>query len=275
MGVLLATCAGLLIEIRALRASLPPAPAPLPRIWQSFLIGGKSTEIVVPSPLYFSWPAHGIILRDLKISDFSLGNTSPLIRQAAKEWGAPQLSQVYVGAAEMRAAVNVLQYLERAGHQVRLIESRRFPTALFAAQNTIFLGMPRNAGYLNQILAKTNYYMASADPDVVKSRNPRPGEQEEYREVAYSADRRKAPAIIILLPPSQEHTRMLLLLGKYITATASMLLTYEGQKLIDEAWMKAGSPDSWEMVVQTEINGDAILKFAAMSCRPIPKNFWK
>ena len=242
---LLLLCSGLLIEIRALKASLPVPPPPMPRFWRSFLMAGKPTEIVVPSPLYFNWPSHGVFVRDLKISDFNRWSASPLVKEATEKWGPPQLSQLYVGAMEMTAAVNVLQYLEKAGQQVRLIESRRFPAAFFAAQNTIFLGMPRNAGYLNQILARTNYYMASVDPDVIKSRSPRAGEAEEYREVLYSSDRRTAPAIIVFLPASQEHTRMLLLLGKYITATTSMLLNPEGMKLVDEAWTKAGSPDAW------------------------------
>jgi hypothetical protein len=158
---------------------------------------------------------------------------------------------------------------------VHLIESRRFPAESFAAQNTIFLGMPRTAGYLDQVLAKMNFYIASVTPDVIRSRNPRPGEAAEYREVSYSPDRRTAPAIIILLPTRPEHTRMLLLLGRHLTSLASMLVTLEGLKLVDEQWAKAGSPDAWEMVIQAEVYRDTILKLSALSCRPIPATFWK
>jgi hypothetical protein len=271
---LLVLCVGLFVEVHTLRASLPPPPS-MPRFWQSFLMIGKPTEIVVPSPLFLSWPSNQVYVRDLRISDFSQWHTSPFIKETADKWGAPELSQQYVGAMEMNAGIGVLQYLEKAGQQVRLIESRRFPAESFAAQNTIFLGMPRTAGYLDQVLAKTNFYIASVTPDVIKSRNPRPGEPAEYREVSYSSDRRTAPAIIILLPTRPEHTRMLLLLGRHLTSIASMLVTLEGLKLVDEQWARAGSPDAWEMVIQTEIYRDTILKFAALSCRPIPASFWK
>jgi hypothetical protein len=267
-------CIGLLFEVHRLKQD-SPLYKPLPRLWRSFLTPGKITQIVVASPLYFYWPDHGISIRDLKISEFGQRDSSSLIKETSERWGQPQLSQVYVGAAEMRASVSVLQYLEKAGQPVALTESRRFSAALLSSQNTIFLGMPRNAGYLNQLLSKTNYYMESMDPDVIKSRNPRRGEANEYREVLYSGDRRAAPSIIILLPPSREHTRMLLLLGKYITATASILLTDDGLALVDQAWEKAGSPDAWEMVIEADIFQDAILKFSIPTCRAIPASFWK
>jgi hypothetical protein len=275
-GIMLVTlCIGLMVDVHLLKASLPAAQAPLPRFWQSFLLAGKPAEIVVPNPLYFSWPSHHVYVRDLQISDFTLWPASPLLKETAVKWGPPELAQQYVGGMELRAGLEILQFLEKEGQQVRLTESRRFAAESFAAQNTIFLGMPRTAVYLNQMLEKTNYYIADVDPVIVRSRNPQPGEPPEYRETAYSADRRTAPAIIVLLPTRPEHTRTLLLLGRHLTTMSSMLVTREGLKLIDEQWMKAGSPDAWEMVVQADINRDTILRFYALTCRPIPASFWK
>jgi hypothetical protein len=199
---------------------------------------------------------------------------SPILKNLAEQWGSPEISQSYVGAMEMGAGVRLLQYLEQAGQDVHLIESRRFPAESFAAQNTIFLGMPRTATYLNQMLEKTNFYIARVEPDVVKSRNPLAGEPSEYHEVAYSADRRIAPAIIILLPARPEHTRMMLLLGRNLTSITSMLLTLEGLKSLDEQWAKIGSPDAFEMVIQAEIYRDTILKVTPMASKAIPATFW-
>ena len=272
---LMILCIGLMVEIRSLRASLPPPPAPLPRFWQSYLVNGKATEIVVPSPLYFFWPSHRVYVRDLQVSDFTKWPSSPFVKETSAKWGPPELAQQYVGAMEMRAGVELLQYLEKQSQPVRLTESRRFSAESFAAQNTIFLGMPRTATYLSQMLDKTNYYMASADPEIIKNRNPQAGEPAEYREISYSSDRRISPAIIVLLPMRPEHTRMLLLLGKHLTTMSSMLMTRDGLRMIDEQWTRAGSPDAWEMVVQAEIYRDSILKFSALATRPIPSTFWK
>ena len=273
--VLVALCITLAVYARQLKASLPPPPTPLPRVWQAFLTSGKPAVIVLPSPVYLSWPSHRVLIRDLNISEFTQWQTSPFLRTTAEKWGPPELAQTYVGAQEMTAGVELLQYLDRQAQPVRLTESRRFPAESFATQNTIFLGMPRTATYLNQILEKTNYYIASVEPDVIKSRNPAPGEPAEYREKAYSADRHTAPSIITLLPVRPERTRVMLLFGRHLTTMSSMLVTPEGLRLIDEQWTKAGSPDAWEMIVQAEFYRDTILKFEALACRPIPSNFWK
>src|SRR5438552_14589913 len=183
------------------------------------------------------------------MSDHPNSPTSPVLRDMADKWGAPELAQTYVGAMEMTAGIRLLQYLEKDGQQVRLTESRRFPVESFAAQNTVFLGMPRTAGYLNKMMEKTNFYIARVSPDVVRSRNPRPGEPQEFQEVSYSVDRRLAPGIIVMLPARPEGTRTLLLLGRNPVSIASMLVTLEGLKLVDEEWVKSGSPDAWEMVI--------------------------
>lgn len=265
----------LMFQVHRLKASVPAASGPLPRFWQSFLMPGKSTTIVVPSPLYFFWPAQKIYVRDLSISEFVDWRNSPTVKGMSEKWGAPESAQTYVGAMEMGAGVRLLQYLEQAGQEVRLTESRRFPAESFAAQNTIFLGMPRTASYLNKMLERTNYYIAQVEPDIVKSRNPRAGEPTEYREVAYSTDRRIEPAIIILLPARPEHTRMMLLLGRNLTSITSMLVTLEGLKLLDEQWTKIGSPEAFEMVIQAEIFRDTILKVTPLASRAIPSTFWK
>jgi hypothetical protein len=271
---LVTVCLLLTVQNRGLRASLPAPPTAVPRFWKSFLMDGKPAAIVVPSPMYFFWPSHQVYIRDLQISDFPNWPASPFLKDTADKWGPPELSQSYVGAMEMNAGIRLLQYLEREGHSVRLTESRRFPAESFAAQNTIFLGMPRTAGYLNKMLEKTNFYIERVSPDVVRNRHPLPGEAAEYQEVSYSADRRVAPAIIILLPPRPERTRMLLLLGRNQTSIASVLVSLEGLKMIDEQWAKAGSPDAWEIVIQAEIYRDTILKTTAVACRPIAATFW-
>src|SRR5262249_38215422 len=157
---------------------------------------------------------------------------------------------------------------------VRFTESRRFPAESYAAQNTIFLGMPRTVSYLNDLLQRTNFYIERVSPDVIRSRNPKPGEPAEFQEVSYSADRRLAPAIITLLPARPERTRTLLLLGRNLASLASLLVSMEGLKLVDDLWTRSGSPEAWEMVIQAEIYRDTILKTTPVACRPIPATFW-
>ena len=275
VGVLVLLSLTLVIQNRRLRAGFPAAPPPLPRFWKSALVSGMPTVVVLPSPLYFFWPDHNIYVRDLKISEFENWQASPFIRDMAQKWGPPTLAQIYVGAMEMTAGVRVLQYLQQAGLPVQLIESRKFAADSFAAQNTIFLGMPRTAVYLDRLVKKTNFYIAQVEPDLVVNRNPKPGEPAEYRQIDYSSDRKVFPAIIVLLPTRPEHTRSLLLMGRTLTTMTTMLLSLDGLKLLDEQWIKGGSPDSWEMVIEAEVYRDTVLKVWPVSFRAIPDTFWK
>ena len=271
-GLLLLFCVFLLLRLHGLETSANP---PLPRFWQSFLAGSRPVEVVVPSPLYFFWPERGVNVRDLTVSEFSNWQSSQALRDMAAKWGPPKMSQNYVGAPEMNAGIRLLQYLQPRA-QVAVIESRKFAADSVGAQNTIFLGMPRTAVYLDQISRKLNFYIERVEPDVIANRNPRTGEEKEFREVDYSADRIRFPGIVALLPPRPEHTRSLLLLGRSPVSIVAMLCSVDGLKMLDEQWRKAGSPEAWEMVIQAETyRSDTITKVAPVAFRAIQADFWK
>jgi len=191
-------------ENRTLRASVAslPAPAPLPRFWRSFLSGARPVVVIVPNPLYLVWP-NRIYTRDLKVSRFADWPSSPFFADLAKHWGEPTPSQTYVGAVEMLAATRLVQYLER-GQQVELVDSSRFSADAFASQNTISLGMPRTAAYLDRLLERTNFYLAQVEPDIVRSRNPLQAEPSEFVQQRFSAEHAIHPGILICLPARPE-----------------------------------------------------------------------
>ncbi|HVW85355.1 MAG TPA: helix-turn-helix domain-containing protein [Bryobacteraceae bacterium] len=273
---LLIVCIALFIRVRALETSASATTPPLPRFWQSFLVSSKPVEIVIPSPVYFFWPDHGFNVRDLSVSEFSNWPSSPSLRELAAKWGPPTLSQNYVGAPEMNAGVRLLQFLQGRIAQIEIIESRKLAADSFATRNTIFIGMPRTAAYLEQISRKLNFYIERVEPDVILNLHPLAGETPEFREVDYSADRIRYPGIIALLPPRPERTRSLLLLGRSPVSIATMLSSVEGLRLLDEQWRKNGSPESWEMVVEADTyRGDTIARVWPVSFRPISTDFWK
>jgi hypothetical protein len=274
IAILLTVCAGLGWRLVS-RENAAPAVRPLPSFWKAFLAGSRPVQVVLPSPIYFFWPEHGFNVRDLSVSDFSNWESSRALREIAAKWGPPKLAQNYVGAPEMNAGVRLVQYLQ--GHApIALIESRKFAADSVAAQNTVFVGMPRTAVYLDQISRKLNFYIERVEPDVVGNRNPRAGEAIEFKQVDYAADRIRFPGIIAVLPPRPEHTRTLLLLGRSPVSIATMLTSVDGLRLIDEQWRKAGSPEAWEMVIEAETyRGDTIAKVTPVAFREIRGDFWK
>jgi hypothetical protein len=272
---LIGICLFLLFEIHSLKASLPLAESSLPRFWQAFLRGGQPATIVIPNPLYFFWPEQKTYVRDLRISEFPNWPNSPLLQELSKKWGPPVAAQSYIGAVETGSGIKLLQYLEKAGMKVQMVESRRFAADSFGVQNTILMGMPRTATYLDGPMQRTNFYMAAVEPDVVGNRNPRQGELSEFREISYSADRRLVPAVMVFPPVRPEHTRSVILMGRTLTGMVTMLLSSEGLRQLDDQWIKGGSPDAWEMVVEAEINRDTVLKVWPVAFRSLPADFWK
>jgi hypothetical protein len=273
LAALVVTCIALWMQNQRLKATT--APPPVSRVWQSFLAEGKPSLVVVPSPLYFYWPEQQVYVRDLTISSFVDWPNSPSLRDLGKQWGSPELAQTYVGAMEMSAGVRLLQYLDKQARDATLIESRKFSPESVATRNTIFLGMPRTtAGYLDGIMEKTDFYLARVAPDVIRSRRPKPDEPLEFKETAYSADRRRYPAAIMFLPVRPEGTRTVLLLGRYLTGVTSMLVSVEGLTMIEAQLEQNGWPDAWELVVESEVYRDTLLKTRPVSFRAIPADFW-
>ena len=250
-----------------------PAP-PLPRFWRSFLANGKQPTIVMPSPVYFRWP-NNIVVRDFAISDYSSWPQSDFLRQLSQKWGPPSLMQVYVSVLDMEAGMSLQHYLEQQGLQPRFIESRNFQINSATASNTIFLGVPRTTDYLKQLFERTNFYYSTlTTPVVVRNRNPQPGESDEYRQIDYSADHKIYPELIILLPAGPDGGQSLILFGFAPMALTSMLQSRAGLQLLDAEWKKGGSPNSWEMLVQAEVNAETVLKVWPTSIRAIPATFW-
>jgi hypothetical protein len=136
--------------------------------------------------------------------------------------------------------------------------------------------MPRTAVYLDQISQKLDFYIERVEPDVIRDRKPRPGEPAEFRQIDYSADRTRYPGIIALLPPRAEHTRYLLLLGRSPLSLATMISSSDGLRLIDEQWKKGGSPDAWEMVIESDLyRGDTVARIVPVAFHGISADFWK
>lgn len=276
LSFLLILCVFLFFRVHRLESEPVASAPPLPHLWRSFITGTQPVQIIIPSPLYFFWPERGVNVRDLNVSDFSRWPTSPSLREMAAKWGPPTLSQNYVGVPEMNAGVRLLQYLSGNNAPVEVIESRKFGADSVARRNTIFIGMPRTAVYLDEIAQRLNFYIERVEPDVVGNRHPAAGEAKSFQQIDYSADRIRYPGIIALLPPRLENTRSLLLLGRSPGSIATMLTSADGLRRIEDQWRKGGSPESWEMVIEADTyRSDTISKTACVAFRAIPADFWK
>lgn len=260
----------LLFQNRGLATSNSRA-RPLPPFWRSF-VGTKPTSIVVPAPVHFFWPDQHVFVRDLAVSDFSGWSSSPTLREFAKKWGPPLLDQRFVMARDVFAAGRLLQYLQDHGRRAQLIGSPNLSVDYFTNENIVFIGGPRTTDRFAEVLAKSNFQMATSNPTLIKNLHPAVGEESEYLEFVKSNERRTVPGIVTLLPTTAEGTHTLLLVGRFSTALASFLLLPEGLRLVEDRWQQGGHPDAWEMVVQAEIQGETALKVWPVGFRALNVN---
>jgi hypothetical protein len=214
-------------------------------------------------------------VRDFSVTEYPKWRDSPVLREFGEKWGPPAVYPVYVGAPEMTLGLKLLQYLETRGRTVNMVESRKLSADATSTVNTVFIGMPRTASYLDPILAKANFYIASVEPDVIDNRKPASGEPKEFREIIYGSNRELIPAIIMLLPKRPESTRSLLLLARRLDGLTSILLSPSGLRQIDEALARSGAPDAWEMVVEAEVQDTTVLRVWPAAVRAIAPDYWR
>lgn len=108
---------------------------------------------------------------------------------------------------------------------------------------------------------------------MIGNRHPLPNEASDFREVVYSSDREVVPAIVTLLPKRPEGTRSLLLMARRLNGLGSILLSPSGLRQIDAELARNGSPDSWEMVIDAEIQDDTVLRVWPVAIHPIQPSF--
>src|SRR5262249_43662605 len=113
------------------------------------------------------------------------------------------------------------------------------------------------------------------EPTIIGNRNPGPGELSEYREMNLSTQHKIAPNLIILSPETPNGNRSLFLLGTNPIVFASILLSADGLKFVEEEQRRAVFPDSWEMLLQIESNDETVLRFQSLGIRRINRSSWE
>jgi hypothetical protein len=64
-------------------------------------------------------------------------------------------------------------------------------------------------------------------------------------------------------------------MARRLGGLGSILFSPSGLRQIDGELARNGSPDSWEMVIDAEIQGDTVLRVWPVAIRPVPLTFWK
>jgi hypothetical protein len=104
-----------------------------------------------------------------------------------------------------------------------------------------------------------NFSLAPAESRVTNAK-PRPGEQATYEIIKKNRDREVRPSILAVLPGRAPGLKVMLLQSRDTGALVSLISSSAGSNSIEEMWKKEGSPQYFEMVTYTEVQGNTPLR---------------
>jgi hypothetical protein len=267
--VLILACIGVALERnRAVKSALEGRTNNLPVFWHDFLENGKSTRIVVPTPVFFGWP-NGVFARDVNVNDFARLQDSPSLKTMAREWGSPTLSQQYIPASDALASLRLEQYLDSRGLHLSISTTAESPVDTLDRENLIVAGTPRTLAPFQAVLNRLTFQM-DAGNEVVVDRSSVSGVPHKFETVRQSSLRITTPGIIACLPGSTQGTRVLIFVTTYYTSALVSYLTSEsGLSELEAAQRAHGNTPYFETVILSEMNGTTDLRSHLVEFRPI------
>ena len=266
VAILLAACAYLAVENRRMAGQIQPAAA-LPRFWAELFRNGKPASVVLPTPVFYEWPDNGLKVRDTRINDFERYNESPMLQPLIGKYGAPKLMQNYTVVSDTFAAVKLAQYLQARGITVSFSGTSDFSFDQFGDRNVILIGLSSTNFHIREMMQRTNFYSLPEEASTIHSRRPLPGEASVYKMVQQSGSRRSVPGVVALLPGSAPNTKTLMIESWASSAMVSFLTSDHSLEQLDAAWSKQGSPAHFEILIQSEIEGNAVLRAGVTGMR--------
>jgi len=271
-AVLLIGCVALAIAlVRARPALRQTAQQPVAQFWKTFFANRRPTRIVLPTPLFFGFPAgnqHGsIMVRDTLVNDFADGTRSAPVQSAIALLGKPSLADNYTVNSDTFAAIRLERYLDAAGYETSVRSSADNLLQALDEENVIAIGTRGTLSTLKPYLDRMDFGLMPADA-AVANRRPRPGEAAQISAVKESEQRAIWPGVIGLLPGSGAHTRLLVLTARHTAALVSFLTSRNGQDQLDHIWKANGRPEYYQLIVAAEMDGPSLVRFWPVTLHP-------
>ncbi len=267
--LLVLVCGALGLALYRSRTAVTRPVQETSRFWKSFFTNGRPTRIVLPSPVFFSFPG-GPMLRDVRINDFLDGDSSRAVKILHRFFGGPGLADSYTVTSDTFAAVQLARYLESCGLDTSLHSSADAPLDAIDNENMIAIGTRGTLNAIKLYLDRMTMRSLPGDNDV-EIRDARPGEPSRINLQHESTGNQRAiwPGVIGLLPGRTGRTRLLVLTSRHTSALVSFLTSANGQDQLDRIWKAHGSPEYYEIVVTAEMNGENLVRFWPVALHPV------
>ena len=243
----------------------------LPDFWRQFLGNGKSTQVIVPNPVFFSWE-NGLTARDKMVNDFSEIGDSPVLRDLEHRFGPPTLSQQYVSSPDALASLRLDRYLDPDGTRMRFSTTADVSASDLDHENIIILGTPNTLAPLRNILDRLSFRVDVPTRSVIDRRSTA-GMPSKFETVQQSATRITTPGIIASLPGGAGTNHVLVLITtQYTSALVSYLTSDIGLQELRKAQAASGNHPYFEAVIVSDIEDTTALRGKLVEFRPyIPR----
>jgi hypothetical protein len=260
-----------------LKKTLPPARTQTPGwIWKKLFANARRTRIILPMPIFFSFTRPGadiratVMLRDTEVNEFSRGPTSSAYEVLHRDLGEPKLAESYTVTSDTFASVELVRYLDRVGLNTSFTSSADAPLEALDSENVVALGTWGTLTPLKPYLETMSFELGTHE-DYVVNRRPKPGEPARYSLVTESEDRSIWPGVIAFLPGSAANTHLMILASRHTSALVSFLTSTYGQEMLERMWKQKGSPEFFEVVVNSEMGGRGLVRFWPVTLHPYKK----
>ena len=263
-ALLLVFSAGLGIEVvHLLRVSHAKAPEQAPRFWRTFF-GGRQTRVILPTPIFFSYTRQDnstLMVRDTSINEFADQNRSPVFHRLEKTFGlAPaRLAQNYTVTSDTFASVSLMRYLDRFSLNTLVRSSAEAPLEALDTENVIAVGTWGTLTPLKIYLDRMSLRLGAHEMSV-EIRAPSLGEPARVLSVEESPERTVWPGVVAVLPGPGGKTHLLVVASRQTSALVSTLTSSNGLEQMERLWRSKGSPEYYEMLIDSEMNGPELVR---------------
>jgi hypothetical protein len=236
--------------------------------WQGFFAGNRPTRLVIAEPTFFRFGNSNLRVRDLEINDFPSYDRSEPLRELSARLGRPILSQGYMVMSDSLAAVKLAQYFAAHSQKIEFNVTEDVDLQSFHDHDIIFLGRLATSPHLRRYLETTRFAVAPGQGGVIR-RSSTSGEPDRFPNAWESPVRAIRYGIVTVLPGTTPDTRVLLLAGSETDPLATFLTITSGLEALQKALRDRRSPQYFEAVVRSEVEGTRVLSVALAELRPI------
>jgi hypothetical protein len=234
--------------------------------WKNFATPGTPVKIILPTPTFFTFPiVPSLHVRDTDVNDYDHWTQSSALRREAAAAGPPSLDQAYTVTSDTLAAISLGRYLDRVklGQDVSFEVTADRSMDLLEKSSVVAFGAHSTLHPFRDYLATMNFSVSEGEASVDNA-HPEPGEQKQYLFSKPGKGVTIEPALVAVLPGRSKGKKLIILQARHTSSLIELLTSRVGDEMVQRMYRQHGSPEFFEMVVQSELNGDH-----AVRCWPV------